>query len=604
MKTLSLIAAALIGALIAPGSPASAEARAESQTGALALVIGNHRYSHAPDAQSAQRDALEVARALRDAGYEVTVGFGLTRAKMRRMISDFAEHVPEADRVVIYYSGHALRSRGISFLAPIDQEADSVADVMFDGVPLDLLLEIAREKDGRAVVFVDAAQLDGFEPTDFAEPGLAEIVPPEGVMVISAAAPGRAIRRSPKLESRFARAIGEHFLLPGAVPGAVVDGLGSPLWAAGRLEEGFALVDPEPPIHADPDALEREIELAFWRAAERSGDPADYEEYLARYPDGLFVGIAHNRLASLGAGGSDGPAAPVNRDKALEDELGLSGRDRREVQRALTALGYDTRGIDGIFGRGTRRAIGRWQEANQFPVSGYLTNVAQVRTLLDMGQAAIAEAERRAEAERQAAIAADHDYWTSTGARGTIEGLRRYLERYPEGLHADEAADRLDRIAEAERAHELRAERRAWRRAVQADTAVAYRRYLARYQDGVFAPKARARIAKIEQAERNEAFARRERQREASLGLAKADFISVERQLRFHGYQPGRIDGVLDQQARDAIAAFQGNNGLDRTGFLNRRTLITLVRQTRAAQQRPETQAEAIFRLFESLANN
>ena len=33
---------------------------------------------------------------------------------------------------------------------------------------------------------------------------------------------------------------------------------------------------------------------------------------------------------------------------------------RRDVQRGLTLLEFDTRGTDGIFGRGSRAAIAAW----------------------------------------------------------------------------------------------------------------------------------------------------------------------------------------------------------------------------------------------------
>ena len=56
-----------------------------------------------------------------------------------------------------------------------------------------------------------------------------------------------------------------------------------------------------------------------------------------------------------------------------EDDIGLSRSQRAAIQAELTRRGYDTRGIDGVFGRGTRSAIASWQQANGMSATGYLT---------------------------------------------------------------------------------------------------------------------------------------------------------------------------------------------------------------------------------------
>ena len=62
-------------------------------------------------------------------------------------------------------------------------------------------------------------------------------------------------------------------------------------------------------------------------------------------------------------------------DPAEQDELALNlnRNDRRELQAALTALGFDTRGIDGFFGPGTRDAIKGYQGAKGVEQTGFLT---------------------------------------------------------------------------------------------------------------------------------------------------------------------------------------------------------------------------------------
>jgi peptidoglycan hydrolase-like protein with peptidoglycan-binding domain len=54
-----------------------------------------------------------------------------------------------------------------------------------------------------------------------------------------------------------------------------------------------------------------------------------------------------------------------------EGQIGLDKRKRRDVQRALSKLGFDTK-ISGKFDDRTRVAITRWQEARGYPQTGFL----------------------------------------------------------------------------------------------------------------------------------------------------------------------------------------------------------------------------------------
>lgn len=75
------------------------------------------------------------------------------------------------------------------------------------------------------------------------------------------------------------------------------------------------------------------------------------------------------------------PDQPSAGDDALQESLlSLSYDERREVQRRLTALGYNTYGVDGSFGPNTRRALAAWQRDQNQRASGYLT-ADQVRLL-------------------------------------------------------------------------------------------------------------------------------------------------------------------------------------------------------------------------------
>jgi uncharacterized caspase-like protein/peptidoglycan hydrolase-like protein with peptidoglycan-binding domain len=244
-----------------------------------------------------------------------------------------------------------------------------------------------------------------------------------------------------------------------------------------------------PETHAPPPSSEfdpRAIELAVWDAAQTGGTAEDYREYLRQYPDGIFAKLARNRLAALSAPGApesdalspetaepegapetaepetggpeagpetatpdatepegapDGVAPPeelaedpaedaARLAKAAEAALGLDGAKRREVQARLMLAGHDPRGVDGVFGPGTRAALAAWQAAAGLEATGYL------------GAAALDLLTRRTET--------DYAAWVEQ-------------QRAAEAARAEAARARAERQAERDAAQRARAERRAAR---------------------------------------------------------------------------------------------------------------------------------------------
>ena len=66
--------------------------------------------------------------------------------------------------------------------------------------------------------------------------------------------------------------------------------------------------------------------------------------------------------------------------QTTEDQIGLEKGQRRDVQRRLNGLGFDTK-VTGKFDESTRAVITRWQAARGYPKSGYL-NKLQHKALL------------------------------------------------------------------------------------------------------------------------------------------------------------------------------------------------------------------------------
>jgi len=246
------------------------------------------------------------------------------------------------------------------------------------------------------------------------------------------------------------------------------------------------------------------------------------------------------------------------------------------VQQNLTILGHDPKGVDGIFGPGTRAAIGRWQAAGGEPVSGYLGR-DQLTRLSAQGAKRAAELEAEAAARRADQERQDQIYWNQTGAAGDEAGLRAYLKKYPDGLFADLATERLAPFEAARRAEAEAEDRAAWDRAVQADSAAAYSDYLASRKSPAFREEAEARLTQLRADQDGAAERARAEATEAALNLPAVALGMVEGQLARLGLEPGKVDGRIDDDTRRAIRRFQQASNMPVTGYLDQATVAQLL---------------------------
>jgi peptidoglycan hydrolase-like protein with peptidoglycan-binding domain len=469
-------------------------------------------------------DTAFLAEALAARGYEVYEAPEPTREAMREAIAGVAGRLEEAERLLVVAAGPVRDAGRAAFLLPEGVTARSWIDASFDGVPVDALLRLAAAVPGRAAVVLAQDPGAGGPPVR-----AGRLAAPQGVLVLAG-------RRAPALA-----AVTDRLLAEGASVAEALEGVEGVTVAGFRAPDaGFV-----------PGVVARPLPPA---PALREPTPAE----------------------STPAEPTPAEPTPAERAAAAEAALGFDRATRRRIQQDLTVLGYGTRGIDGIFGPGTRGAIARWQEREGLAATGYLAE-PEVARLRAQAEARSAELSAEAERRRAAEEAADAEFWRTTGANGGAADLRTYLDRYPDGLYAREARGALARIEGETRAEAEEEDRAAWREARARDTVPAYRRYLEARPQGAFVPQARARIAALEGAPEAAAARREAQAREQALGLDASSRALVERQLAALGYDPGRQDGTFDRATRRALREFQTRQGLTVSGFVDQQTVQALI---------------------------
>lgn len=562
-----IMSQALKIAMLAVGLLSAAPAAAD-----IALLVGNARYENISNLRDA-RFARQAEAALRLAGFDVYAGSDVDAASVRNALSEIVQS-GEDTRILILLSGHFAQSGdGETWFLGVDASRPDRGDIGEQAVALSTIMAVAAAAPGRAIVLLGSDEAPIPLGPGLA-PGVALPDPPQGVAVVVA---------PPRQAARIAR---ENLTQSGA---SVAQALESEpdLAVAGFVPDYIPFLDapadaattplPSPPVTSglitgdrdDDDGRAEPVrsqEDQLWAAVQELNTEGAYISYLQRYPTG--------RYASQARAAFDNLRDPVRIAAEEESALGFDRSDRREIQSDLTVLGFDTNGIDGIFGNGTRSAIRGWQASIGLAETGHL-NAASLRRLsaaadIRREELAAEEAIRQAERDRL-----DRAYWNATG-RGTDEaGLRAYLARYPEGLFADVARDQLDELEGARAEADAAEEDAAWDFATRQDSIRAYRGYLAVYPEGAYMREARNRIAELRGQPQPfpEVNTAELEAQEAALNLPSITRMLIERRLSDQGYNPGTADGRFDAQTREAIHGFQTANGLTPTGYLDRATV-------------------------------
>jgi peptidoglycan hydrolase-like protein with peptidoglycan-binding domain len=97
----------------------------------------------------------------------------------------------------------------------------------------------------------------------------------------------------------------------------------------------------------------------------------------------------------------EGTQKPDEGTQKTEDQIGLDKGKRRDVQRGLTGLGFDTK-VNGKFDESTRAVITRWQEARGYPNTGFLNTLQHKALMTEVASAAQSSSSEKPENDHPA----------------------------------------------------------------------------------------------------------------------------------------------------------------------------------------------------------
>ena len=306
----------------------------------VALVIGNadYRASNWARLPNAVNDATDIAAALGRLGFAVTSLKNAGKAQTVRSLGRFSEVAAGAELALIFYAGHSIEIDKRNFLIPVDASAENPGSVAREAVPLERLLRAGSTADGLRLVLLDACRDNPFA---------------------GKIAPGKT-----------AYAVGVGLGPPADVSGEILvayaakagtqasDGVGrnSPYTAALR----YYLEQPG----LEVGLLLRFVRDAVVAASQGEQQPFVYGSQSAR--------LTHFKppleLAS--------PSARLTGPASVEERLDLTQRQRRRIQVALWAQGFNPGLPTGRFDGRTREKIAEWQSYYGRNGTGFLDREA------------------------------------------------------------------------------------------------------------------------------------------------------------------------------------------------------------------------------------
>jgi hypothetical protein len=402
-----LITALSLAAFLVSADAAFADKR-------VAFVVGNGAYKNVAALPNPAIDAKSIAKVLRNVGFDVVEGADLTRDKMTEKLLEFGKKAEGADVALFFYAGHGIAINGTNYLLPVDADLKSEMDVKLgSAINIDVTLEQTMSDAKVKLVFLDACRDNPFAAkirsakatrSVNVQSGLAEMKSGEGTLIAFATGPGQtALDGQEGTNSPFTRALMANIAAPGVeiqqamtkvraqvneetkksqLPWGHTNLIGSVYLNPAPVVAGATAEAPNTPVVTSGPVSE--VELEFWRSIKDSNKPEELNAYLTNYPGGQFKPLALARIASL----QDGPSTATRNlttgidpatfteqaDQTTEDMIGLDKGQRRDVQRRLTGLGFDTR-VNGKFDETTRAVITRWQAARGYPKTGFLSKL-------------------------------------------------------------------------------------------------------------------------------------------------------------------------------------------------------------------------------------
>ncbi len=251
--------------------------------------------------------------------------------------------------------------------------------------------------------------------------------------------------------------------------------------------------------------------------------------------------------------------------------LGSRGTAVLQLQQALNALGYDTNGADGKFGKGTEQAVKDYQKANGLTVDGK----AGVKTLAQLYAGSSSSGSTNGSTSGSMNGSASSEIYTAknpntlqsgdSGSKVTqLQNALKLLGFYTGGVDGKFGSGTKKAVMQFQRANGLTADGLA---GTKTQTLL-----YAQVNSSISGGSSSSGSSSSGTSSGTSGFTRTLRK-----GYTGADVTAVQQKLKALGFYSGSIDGVYGTGSIAAVKKFQQQNGLTADGLVGSRTYTALM---------------------------
>lgn len=289
----------------AEDEPAAPPAQAERK---VALVIGNGAYRNTTPLTNPAHDAALIGQTLTQLGFSLVGGAPLIdadKATMEQAIREFGRQLDDGAVGLFYYSGHGIQVNGANYLIPVSADVARDTDVKYELVDVAIVLDEMSHAGNRLnIVILDACRNNPFGKRGMrsVSAGLGQVIAPAGTVIGYATQPDNVAADGVGNNSPYTAALAAAMRKPGLDLFGVFNDVGLQVktatngqqqpWLAASPIEGQFYFSGTPaaaaPV-ADPDTV-------YWDSIKSSAGSGEYREYLTRFPQGQFAGLAKRKL--------------------------------------------------------------------------------------------------------------------------------------------------------------------------------------------------------------------------------------------------------------------------------------------------------------------
>jgi uncharacterized caspase-like protein len=246
-------------------------------------------------------------------GFQADVGENLTKEAMQRAFGRLYDRIKPGMVALIFFSGYGIQSNRQTYMIPVDGQIYKENDVRSDGISVDNVLSEMNARGATVkIAILDASRRNRFEGNFRAAPlGLAlPANPPSGTLVMYSAGSGGVVRDAANDRSLFVSELLKEMRAPGVPAEDVFNRTRMGVLRATQGEQNpsnysslnedftFSSQVPEVKNPNTPATPSNSVESdsAAWSQVRESTNPADFKEFIQKFPESPFAPQAQFRI--------------------------------------------------------------------------------------------------------------------------------------------------------------------------------------------------------------------------------------------------------------------------------------------------------------------